>query len=403
MNPKYSIVIPCRNNGGTIKDSIKTILINEYESYEIIVCDNNSKDNTEEIIRNFHNKKIKYFKSNKDLSMSENWERCLDYIKGEYLFYLGGDDGLIKDCFLQADYLFKKYNCDIISWDKQEFSWPSSKYKSNVIKIKKNNYLINMNPKRNLVKVLSGNLSYSYLPSVYNSFVKSSVIKELRLNNLIFFKGIHPDIYSSLIISSVQTKQLYCTSGLSICAASDRSNGLNNSQGDCLEESEEFFTKGKVSDKFPSIVALPTSYELDSFDIFIETNKKYSKYINRNKFILKIISEIKRVRPGYSRDFVSSQLINSYKLNKKEIKMIENLSFSNEFIGKKSSKSFILDNPEYFELNFNNIKSLNILDAQELINNYYKIHSKKFIFIKPFYWKLRRLLKRVCFAIYKNF
>ena len=53
-----------------------------------------------------------------------------------------------SDCFVKAEYLFKNIIGDIITWDKPDFAWPSAHYKSNVLKLKKNNYLIKMNPQR---------------------------------------------------------------------------------------------------------------------------------------------------------------------------------------------------------------------------------------------------------------
>ena len=148
----------------------------------------------------------------------------------ELFVYLGGDDGLVKDCFKKAVYIFDKYNCEILSWEKPNFQWPSALYKPNTIKFNKKNFLIKMNPKKNIFNVLKGNLSYGYLPSVYNSFVKSSIVRELKKNNNIFFKGIHPDIYSSLVLSTMVTNQIYYLGGLSINGASEQSNGLKNTR-----------------------------------------------------------------------------------------------------------------------------------------------------------------------------
>ena len=96
MAYKFSVIIPCCNSASTIKETIKTVLNNDYQNYEIIICDNNSKDNTFDIVKDFDNKKIKYINSGKDLSMSENWEIGLTYLSGDYVFYLGADDGLMK-------------------------------------------------------------------------------------------------------------------------------------------------------------------------------------------------------------------------------------------------------------------------------------------------------------------
>jgi len=75
--PFFSIVIPTRNRADTLKYTIKTILNQDFQDYEIIICNNNSVDDTEEIVKQFLDKRIKYLKSNIDLSMSDNWELAI--------------------------------------------------------------------------------------------------------------------------------------------------------------------------------------------------------------------------------------------------------------------------------------------------------------------------------------
>ena len=62
-NPFFSIVIPTRNRADTLKYTIKTILNQDFQDYEIIICNNNSVDDTEEIVKKFSVKWIKYLKS----------------------------------------------------------------------------------------------------------------------------------------------------------------------------------------------------------------------------------------------------------------------------------------------------------------------------------------------------
>ena len=402
MNPIFSIIIPCRNNASSLKDTIQTILNNDYYSYEIIICDNNSVDNTGQIVSDFKNKKIKYFNSESDLSMSENWERGLDYINGDYLFYLGGDDGLVKDCFKKAIYIFNKYSCEILSWEKPNFQWPSAIYKPNAIKLNKKDFLIKMNPKKNLLNVLRGNLSYGYLPSIYNSFVKSSFVRELKKNNNIFFKGIHPDIYSSLILSTMATNQIYYLNGLSINGASEQSNGLNNCQGDNLDHSINFFQSSihsKMSNSFPSITGLPSSYVLDSLSVFTENYPSYLKFLNSTKYINNIINELVRIRPGQIRKVVCQEFFDKYNLKENQKKISNSISESKKFISKKLSEKIININAESYEINLNQVKDLNIIDAQDIIYRTQRNNENELILIGKLRWKIKKLFLRIIHII----
>ncbi len=61
-NPKVSVMIPVYNGEKTLKQCIASVLNQSYKNYEVIVVDNNSTDETEEIIKKFHklNPKVKY-------------------------------------------------------------------------------------------------------------------------------------------------------------------------------------------------------------------------------------------------------------------------------------------------------------------------------------------------------
>ena len=63
--PIVSIIMNCHNGEKYLKDSIKSIISQTYKNLELVFWDNNSKDNSKKIVKNFNDKRIKYFKSKK--------------------------------------------------------------------------------------------------------------------------------------------------------------------------------------------------------------------------------------------------------------------------------------------------------------------------------------------------
>src|SRR5690554_972743 len=59
MNPKFSITIPTYNRAKHIKKTINTILKQSFQNFEIIVVDDGSTDNTNEIIENAYKTNLK--------------------------------------------------------------------------------------------------------------------------------------------------------------------------------------------------------------------------------------------------------------------------------------------------------------------------------------------------------
>lgn len=63
---KISFVMPTRNRGERIGASIESILDQSFSDLELVIIDNNSDvdDKTEEVVKNFHDQRIKYYKTN---------------------------------------------------------------------------------------------------------------------------------------------------------------------------------------------------------------------------------------------------------------------------------------------------------------------------------------------------
>ena len=56
---KISVCIPVYNGNEYIAESINSVLAQTYENFQLILCDNCSTDNTEEIVRNFNDPRLK--------------------------------------------------------------------------------------------------------------------------------------------------------------------------------------------------------------------------------------------------------------------------------------------------------------------------------------------------------
>ncbi|MDZ7817324.1 MAG: glycosyltransferase family A protein [Aliarcobacter sp.] len=71
-------MIPTYNQKEYICEAINTALSQTYENIEVIVCDDNSTDNTYELIKSIKNKKLKIFKNCSNLGRIKNYqEYCM--------------------------------------------------------------------------------------------------------------------------------------------------------------------------------------------------------------------------------------------------------------------------------------------------------------------------------------
>ncbi len=104
---KFSICMPAYNGGEVVGETIKSILSQSFGDYEFIIVDDNSTDDTAEVIKSFKDPRIKYFKNKKNLGYSKNLEVCRNKAKNEVLFLMGQDDILGKDALLNTYNAFK--------------------------------------------------------------------------------------------------------------------------------------------------------------------------------------------------------------------------------------------------------------------------------------------------------
>jgi glycosyltransferase involved in cell wall biosynthesis len=93
QSPFFSIIIPTYNRGSRLLDCVNSILSQQFKSFEIIIVDDGSNDNTRDIVTNkaLDNPCIKYFfKENEERSIARNFG--IMRASGVYVGFLDSDD-----------------------------------------------------------------------------------------------------------------------------------------------------------------------------------------------------------------------------------------------------------------------------------------------------------------------
>ena len=89
--PKISVIVPTYNRTRFLPISIKSILAQTFEDYEIIIVDDGSTDDTSTVVRSFSDSRIKYIRqSNAGQAAARN--TGLSHAAGEYIGFLDDDD-----------------------------------------------------------------------------------------------------------------------------------------------------------------------------------------------------------------------------------------------------------------------------------------------------------------------
>ena len=130
--PKLSIIVPTYNRERYLQKCLDSIVTQDYPNLEIIVTDDNSTDNTEQVVKHYIKKYpfIKYVKNRYIKGPNGNKNNGLDYCTGEIIGIFDDDDTLNEGVLLEmVNKILEGYdvvmgNCKVISnrWDNGQFS-----------------------------------------------------------------------------------------------------------------------------------------------------------------------------------------------------------------------------------------------------------------------------------------
>ena len=109
-----SIITPTFNSEKTLDKCIDSVIKQNFDNYEHLIIDNISKDNSEKIVKNYNNNKIKFL-SEKDNGIYDAMNKGIKISKGDYLLFLNSDDKIIdNNFFTNASIKLKERSIDIL-------------------------------------------------------------------------------------------------------------------------------------------------------------------------------------------------------------------------------------------------------------------------------------------------
>lgn len=100
---RISFVLPAYK-GKYLRESIGSILAQDYTAFELIVVDDCSPDPIRKIVAGYNDKRISYYCNEKNIggkNLVKQWNHCLEYAKGDYVI-LATDDDLYEPTFLST-------------------------------------------------------------------------------------------------------------------------------------------------------------------------------------------------------------------------------------------------------------------------------------------------------------
>ncbi len=92
MEKKVSIIINCFNGEKYLKQTLDSILGQEYKNWELIFWDNKSTDSSPVILKTYNDERIKYFLATEHTSLYTARNLAAEKATGDFLAFLDCDD-----------------------------------------------------------------------------------------------------------------------------------------------------------------------------------------------------------------------------------------------------------------------------------------------------------------------
>jgi glycosyltransferase involved in cell wall biosynthesis len=109
--PEVSIIIPVYNRGKLLLRALRSVLLQTFTGYEIIVVDDGSKEDYFPVLEALQLKNLSYFRlSHKNANVARNYG--IQQSKGKYIAMLDSDDEWLKHHLGSNIHIIQKQNCD---------------------------------------------------------------------------------------------------------------------------------------------------------------------------------------------------------------------------------------------------------------------------------------------------
>ena len=274
-NPFFSVVLPTRNRAKYLPFAVGSVLNQTFEDFELVISNNDSSDNTEEIVKALDDPRVRYIKTDKMLSMDEHWDFALGHARGQFITFLGDDDAQSK-IYLESIKKIADDNiaAEIISCKMADYYYGSSgenTYSESLVTSLFTNELVIRDSSQKIRDLfIDRGLSRGTVtekvevPQLINTVYHKRVFDKVRENSgRVFPKLLSGDYYLAVITLSFTENYYYLDSPLSfhgISSASTTSH-ISSQSGKTLKETQPELA---IFHKAPLEIFTPYNFTVDA-------------------------------------------------------------------------------------------------------------------------------------------
>ncbi len=226
-----SLIIPTRERAQFLQESLKTACAVRDADVEIIVSDNASQDNTQEIVGRCRDPRLKYVNTGRRVSMRQNFEFALEHSSGDYVLYIGDDDGFLPRQIQWLQQILERDQPDVFSWNPLTYGWPIDGFgkRTGGVRFRRQQIYgvpqrIDMNRRATFVRNAQL-LDLDCMPAVYHGCVSRQYLADIKRQVGVAIAGRIPDVYIAYYATLANASCLYSTHPFTINGYSPVSTG----------------------------------------------------------------------------------------------------------------------------------------------------------------------------------
>jgi glycosyltransferase involved in cell wall biosynthesis len=95
--PLVSVCLPSHNYAEFLRSCLDSVWGQTFPDFELVVVDDSSSDGSADIIRSYHDPRLRLIRHAEQAGAVPTWNHCLELAQGQYVSYLCADDVFLPD------------------------------------------------------------------------------------------------------------------------------------------------------------------------------------------------------------------------------------------------------------------------------------------------------------------
>lgn len=201
-HPTFTVIIPTRERPQTLRYAMQSVLCQIGSDLELVVADNLSGSETAEVVRSFNDPRVVYARTDRRLSMCDNWDFAFTHAHGDYIAFLGDDDAMMPRALHKMRQI-AQYNKSpqTVMGTSYHYVWPDGDLPAELMWVPTRHEPYRFELEDLIPGVFRrGGAGYDRLPSAYRCFVHRTVYERIAQKTGRIFHSMAPDVFTAFAL-----------------------------------------------------------------------------------------------------------------------------------------------------------------------------------------------------------